>query len=454
MLSRTPLIPGEAQIAAETKRIVDRRIISFLVLANVVAYIDRINIGFASLEMNKALGLSPSVFGFGAGVFFFGYALFEIPSTYFLQKVGAPKWLARIMITWGLATGVMAFVGGEISFYGARFLIGLAEAGLSPGAMYYMAFWYTTKQRAGAAGKWTSGALLAGVLTAPFSTWLLGINGFGLQGWQWMFIAQAVPPIILGLCFLRFLPNNADEARWLPERNRAWLRETLAKGRAEQPVGLRTLNFSAALRSGLVWMYAVTYAAIVTGVYSILFWLPQLVKAGFSQLSNFEVGSVSALPFICAIIGMSLIGRHSDRTGDRRWHLTFLGLAGGVALIVGTQMENPIAGLISICIGLTFSFSYVTVFWAIPMTVLQGPAAAAGLALINSIGNLGGFAGPYIVGYVREHTGSFNLAICAFSLFFLVAGTIPAPSARMYPRAQSSEDDLGDAVTAAAVHSG
>jgi MFS family permease len=386
-------------------------------------------------------------------VFFFGYALFEVPSSYFLYKVGAPKWLARIMITWGLATAVMAFVGGPLSFYGARFLIGLAEAGLSPGAMYYMAFWYTTKQRAGAAGKWTSGALLAGILMAPFSTWLLGMNGLGLQGWQWMFIAQAVPPIILGLCFLRFLPNNADEARWLPERNRAWLNETLAKGRAEQPVRLRSHDFSAALRSGLVWMYAVTYAAMLTGVYAILFWLPQLVKAGFASLSNVEIGFVSALPFLCAIVGLSLIGRHSDRTGDRRWHLAFLGLAGGVTLIVGTQMASPIAGLISICIGMTFSFSYVAVYWAIPMSVLQGPSAAAGLALINSVGNLGGFAGPYIVGYVREQTGSFNLAICAFSVFFLIAGAVPALSARMYPRAQLPEDDLGDAVPAAAAQS-
>ena len=411
------------KLDAQTLRLLNWRILPVLFFGQVLLYVDRINVGFAALEMNKELGFTAEIFGFGAGIFFIGYALFEVPSNLILYKVGAPRWLGRIMVTWGLAAMGMAFVSGPISFYVLRFLLGVAEAGYGPGLFLFLSAWYPRGYRAAAVGTVLSATPFAGVIAAPVSTALLGLEGLGLSGWQWMYIIEGLPALLFGLAFPWLLARGPSKAAWLPEQSRAAIEDSLAAEKAENALAERS-RFAACLMSAPVWLYTLAYFGFLAGIYSLYFWLPQVVKLAFPQASNLQIGILSAIPFL--IGGLCLVGSGvtSDRSGDRRWHLVGMGAVAGVGLILATQLP-PLLGFISLCVAVGVGFSYMAVFWPSPMAALSGTAAAGGLAFINAVGNLGGFLGPYLFGVIRGYTGSFDTGIAVFSTFFFLAGLIP-----------------------------
>jgi ACS family tartrate transporter-like MFS transporter len=401
-----------------------------------LCHMDRLNLGFASLTMNKDLGFGPEVYGFGAGIFFIGYALFEIPSNFALRKFGAPAWIGRIMVTWGLATCTMAFVRGEWSFYFVRFMLGVAEAGFTPGIIYYFSQWYVKEHRGRALGLFAMGPAIAGIIGAPLAGLVLKMDAFGLAGWQWIFILEGIPTLIFGLLLPRLMPSQPQAADWLPAENKAWLTAELAREDAEKARTPGGHNFLEALKSGPIWIYGAAYFCCSVGLFSLFFWSPQLIKGGFPQITNFAVTVLSSLPFAAALIGSVVAGWNSDRTGDRRWHLVGSGLLAAVLLLASTQSANPIYGFLAIVVAVGCSYVFIVTFWPNPMGVLGGPAAAGGLALINSIGLLGGFTGPYVVGLLKGYTGSFTLSITFFAIFFLLMGLIPLTFPRLFPRAE------------------
>ncbi|HEX8096927.1 MAG TPA: MFS transporter [Pyrinomonadaceae bacterium] len=407
-------------------RKVTRRLIPFLFLLYIVAYLDRVNVGFAQLQMKGALGFDEVVYGFGAGVFFVGYFLFEIPSNLILERVGARVWIARIMVVWGLVAAAMMFVRGPLSFYTLRFLLGVGEAGFFPGIILYLTYWFPAAERARAVSLFMTATALAGVVGGPASGALLSLNGAGgLAGWQWLFLVEGIPAVVLGVVVLVYLTDRPESARWLKAGERDWLSGELKAERERQHEGhARTLP--QALKSFRVWLLGLVYFSIILGFYSISLWLPVIVK-GFTGLSDFQVGLVSALPYVVAAAGMIFIGAHSDRTGERRWHVALPAVAGGAALLLAAYFHNPLLVLLSLCVAALGIWGALGPFWTLPASFLRGSAAAGGIAVINSIGNLGGFVGPYLVGFVKRSTGSFSGGLVVLALFlFFGAGLVLA----------------------------
>ena len=319
-MSRTDSDLG-SPLARATLRAVSRRLIPFLFLLYVVSFLDRVNVGFAALEMNSDLGLSPAVYGFGAGIFFIGYALLEVPSNLILARVGARRWIARIMITWGIIAAGMMFVRGPVSFYVLRFLLGIAEAGFFPGIIFYLSEWFPADARARAVARFMTAIPVSAVIGGPVSGALLGLSGrLGLAGWQWLFLLEGLPAVVLGVVVLRYLPDRPDEVAWLPPEQRTWLIERL---RAERDTCIERhgLTVIRALSTGVVWqMGLLVFLSISFGQYALALWLPQIVR-GFSGLTNLQVGLVSAIPNLVAVIAMVIVAAHSDRTGERRLHI-------------------------------------------------------------------------------------------------------------------------------------
>ncbi len=394
------------------------RLIPFLLLLYIVAWLDRVNVGFAALQMNRDLGFSAAVYGFGAGVFFAGYALFEIPSNLVLARVGARRWIARIMITWGLISVAMMLVRGPASFYTLRFLLGVAEAGFFPGIIYFLSNWFPAAQRARAVSWFMVAIPLSIVIGGPLAGLLLEMNGLaGLTGWQWLFLLEGVPAVILGVVVLFYLTDRPEHARWLEPDERAWLGGVI---RAEQVqaterhgVGLRQ-----ALFHPMVWALALIMFACQAGSYGLTLWVPQIVK-GLSGLSDLLVGMVSAIPYVGAALGMVLIGVHSDRTGERFMHIAIPSLIGGLGFAASAYLTSPIPGMIALTVAAVGDLGSRGPFWALPGRFLAGNASAGGIALINTIGSLGGFVGPFAVGLVKDATGSFRggLLLLACLLF-------------------------------------
>ncbi|HEY4647281.1 MAG TPA: MFS transporter [Steroidobacteraceae bacterium] len=404
---------------------VTRRLIPFLLLLYVVAWLDRVNVGFAALQMNRDLGFSPAVYGFGAGVFFVGYALFEIPSNLILARVGARRWIARIMITWGLVSASMMFVRSETTFYALRFLLGVAEAGFLPGIIYYLTHWYPAAARARAVSWFMAAIPLSIVIGGPLTGLLLEMKGtLGLAGWQWLFLLEGLPAMILGVVVLFYLTDTPEQARWLDPEERTWLN---ARIRAEQTqaksrhgVGLRQ-----ALLHPTVWQLALIMFACQSGSYGLTLWVPQILK-GLSGLSDLHVGMISAIPYVCAAIGMVLIGMHSDRTGERFLHIAIPSTIGAIGFTASAFLLSPIPGLIALTIAAIGDLGSRGPFWSLPGRFLVGSASAGGIALINTIGSLGGFVGPYGVGLVKNATGDFTggLLLLAFMLFVSAIATL------------------------------
>jgi len=394
-----------------------RRLIPFLILLYTVAYLDRVNVGFAQLQMKSAVGFSDAVYGLGAGIFFLGYFLFEVPSNLILQRVGARIWIARIMMTWGLIAMAMIWVQTPRSFYLLRFLLGISEAGFFPGIIFYMTCWFPAAASARAMALFLTATAMAGVVGGPVSGLLLSMNGaWGLAGWQWLFLVEGLPAVLLGFLVLRYLTDQPEQASWLTSEERQWLARQL-EGERKQKEGRTKGTLSQTLASGRVWLFSLIYFLLVIAFYGVGLWLPQVIK-GSSGLTDLRVGMISAIPYVVASVGMALIGGHSDRTGERRWHVAgpmFLG-ATGLALCPFVTGTVPVLALLSVAaLGI---WGALGPFWTLPTAFLSGAGAAGGIALINSVGNLGGFAGPYLVGLVRNATQSFagGLLALAFSL--------------------------------------
>ena len=396
-----------------------------------VAYLDRINVGFASLQMNRELGLSESAFGLGAGLFFVGYSIFEVPSNLILERVGARIWISRIMISWGIAAIAMSAVRGAESFFALRFILGAAEAGFFPGVILYLTYWFPAREQARSVALFMTATALAGVIAGPVSGAILGMHGLArFSGWQWLFVLEGLPALILGIVVLRYLPDGPKTAAWLSDDERAAL-----CSRLEQERRLSTLehrrSFAAAITNSNVWILSLVYFGIIFGLYGVTFWLPQIIGS-LGRRSDFGIGMLSALPFIGAAVAMVLIGRSSDFNGERRWHFTISASIGAVGLILAAMTRSPFLSLVAISIAAAGIWGTFGPFWAIASGSFTTTAAAGGIALINSIGNLGGFAGPYVVGIVKQASHSFTggMLVMAASVLgaAVLALTLPTAS--------------------------
>ncbi len=383
------------------------RIIPFVMLLYFVSFLDRVNVGFAALTMNAELGLSPTAFGFGGGLFFIGYFLFEVPSNLILSKVGARIWIARVMISWGIVSAASALVTGPASFYSVRFLLGVAEAGFFPGIIYYLAQWFPTRQRAVAAAWFMAAAPISTAIGSPLSGAIMQLPSvFGLADWQMLYVIEAVPAVILGFVVLRALTDKPADARWLADDERAWL---IAKLRAEADarharVG-HTIGPIAALRDLRVLALALIYFGTSAGLYTLGLWAPLIIRQyGFGAL---QTGLLNAIPSVLAVVAMILWARHSDRSGERTWHVVIpcaLACAGFVFAGGASTIAGVIAALVIVNIGISAAKAPL---WAMPSLFLSGSGAAAGIAMINSIGNLGGFVGPFAIGWLKGVTGGY-----------------------------------------------
>jgi MFS family permease len=399
-----------------------RRFVPLLTLCFIAAFLDRVNVGFAALTMNKDLGLSASVFGLGAGLFFLGYFVFEVPSNLLLERFGARLWIARIMLTWGLISGATAFIGSDTSFYVLRVLLGIAEAGFFPGIVYFFTLWIPKSYRGFTGSTLMAAMPLASVIGSPISGMLMSLNGlWGLKGWQLMFLFEAIPSLLLAVGVLFVLRDKPEQAEWLAPDEKAWLSATLAKERADSPAVVHQ-GFWNVLRNPVIIMMSIAYFGVTGFNYGMSFFLPQIVKA--FDLSLVMVGFVSALPFVFGAIGMVWWGRRSDRTGERRFHMLFPLLMAVIGLGGSTLVAVPALKLALLCLASFGVFSAIPVFWTLPPALLGPSAAAAGIALVNSIGNLSGFVNPYIVGVVKDATGKFDGGLQIISAFGIIAMVI------------------------------
>jgi MFS transporter, ACS family, tartrate transporter len=411
--------PLENETAVYAK--VRRNLLPFLFVLYVVAYLDRVNVGFAALQMNKALGLSDTIFGFGAGIFFIGYFVFEIPSNLILQRIGARVWISRIMISWGVVAVAMMFTRGARSFYLLRFLLGAAEAGFFPGIIFYLTHWFPSRERARSISLFMIATQMAGVVGGPLSGILLAMNGvWHLAGWQWLFLAEGIPAAVLGVAAAKYLPDSPEHAWWLNSAERNMLATRLALERESRESNRTLLD---ALGNGNVWLLALLYFAVVFGHYGIALWLPQILK-GLGGMSDLRIGLLSAVPFLTAAVVMVIVAKHSDSHEERRWHLALSAFCGAIALAASAIARSPWLSLLTLSVAAAGVSSTAGPFWTLPTGFLDGTAAAGGIALINSNGNLAGFVGPSVVGLIRQGTGSFAGGLLAMALAVMMAGII------------------------------
>lgn len=415
-----------------TIRKISWRLLPLLFMLFIASFLDRTNLGVASLQMNRDLALSATAYAFGAGVFYFGYALFEVPSNLILARVGARVWIARIAITWGIAASAMIFVRGTTSFYSLRFLLGLAEAGFFPGIVWYLGRWFPERDRARAMSWFMIGIPLAGVVGGPLGGALLAMNGtFGLSGWRWLFLIEGLPPILLGLMALRWLTDTPEKAEWLTEEQRGWLVAEMNRERAAGASAERA-NVKRALLSGVTWWIAIIYLFALSAELGPIFFGPILVRDAI-PVGDFGTGLVMGSIGIAGVTGMLLNGSHSDRTGERVmhsvWPLVVVAIGFGMIAIGGPVWT--IAGLITVAVAIN---AFLPAFWCIPSAMFTGTAAAAAIALINSIGNLGGYLGPMLLGKAKDATGSYSLGM-------LVLGGLALAAAAMLPLVRSKSID-------------
>jgi ACS family tartrate transporter-like MFS transporter len=423
---------AKSELETSAIRAISMRLIPFLVLAYFFAYLDRVNLGFAALTMNADLKFSPTVFGWGAGIFFIGYFIFEVPSNLALQKFGASRWIARIMVSWGIISALMAAISGQWSFYFLRFLLGIAEAGFFPGIILYLTYWYPAEYRARFLGAFAVAVPVSTVIGAPVSGLLLGLDGaMGLKGWQWLFIIEGIPSVLLGIVSWFYLTDRPEKAEWLNADQKVWLTSTLeAENAAKQTLG--QLSLRQVLLSRKVIALSMVYFGYVGAVYGMQFWLPQIVKA--FGLTNAQTGFVTAIPYLFGTIAMILWARHSDATRERVAHIGGPLLLTALALAVSSYIADPTTTMIVLTVAAIGMFCTFAVFWTLPTAWLSGTAAAGAIALINSIGNLAGFGGPYLIGWIKEATGNTSNGLLVLSLFPLAAGLlvfIPSPATKV-----------------------
>jgi MFS transporter, ACS family, tartrate transporter len=410
------------EILERAMRKVRWRLLPLLILLYIVSYLDRINASFAALSMNRDLGLSQTAYGFGAGIFFLGYVLFEVPSNLILMRVGPRIWIARIMVSWGLVTCALALSVGPASFATLRCLLGVAEAGFFPGIILYLTYWFPQAHRARAVALFMLATPVAGLIGSPVSGWLLGLHSvFGLSGWQWLFVLEGLPAVALGVVVFFRLPSGPAEAAWLTEAERTALMAVLAAEGRE--IASRHLS---SLRDGLVspvvWLGGWVYFCVVVAMYGLVMWLPQIIAADVSGAGTMNVSLLVMIAYACAMVGMVLIGASSDRFGERRWHVLgslALCLLGMLVLAHASGLFWTVAGASLAAMGI---WGALAPFWGLTTAFLSGPAAAVGIACINSFGNLGGFAGPFVVGYIKSRTGNFSDAFLYIAVLIGLSG--------------------------------
>lgn len=396
------------------------RLMPFLFLLYIVAYLDRINVSFGVLQMRSQLGLSDLVYGRAAGIFFAGYFFFQLPSNLILEKVGVRRWISGLMILWGVISCLMIFIRGPLSFYSMRFLLGAAEAGFFPGMILYMKRWFPAQSRGRAVAWFMTANPIAGIVGSPISGALLNLHGAGFAGWQWMFLMEGLPAIVLGAIVFLILPDTPREATWLKDDERAWLLEKLERERQEEarvPQG----SFWAVLVSPRIWMLSLVYFGVSTTMYGVTLWLPTVIRA-LSGLSYFWTGAVAVLPFLVTVIVMVWVGMRSDRTGERRWHTAIPAFVAGASLAVAGYGTSTIVVVTAIGLGLACAESMVGPFWAMATSRLEGLSAAAAIAVINSLANLGGYFGPDIIGLFRTSNGGFRGGLLAIAATVALSG--------------------------------
>lgn len=417
------------------------RLIPLLFICYIIAYIDRINVGFAKLHLREVLGVTAdafsSVYGFGAGLFFIGYFIFEVPSNLILQRVGARVWIARIMVVWGLVSMAFMFMKGVTMFYVMRFLLGAAEAGFFPGVLLYLTYWYPAKERARTIALFALGGVAAGVVGSPISGAILGMNGVaGLAGWQWLFLIEAIPAVLLGFVVLWILPNGPQQSKWLTDREKAWLKTRMDEDAASTGAAERH-SLRDVFANRQVWLLCLLYFLMNVGGYGYEMWLPTIVK-GFSGQSDAMVGFINMIPYFVAGVVMLLVGNYSDRTGERRKCVAASATAAAVGFALAAYFKNPYLAMAALTLAFAGIKSTLGPFWALSTAFLSGTAAAGGIALINSVGNLGGFFGPYLVGLIKGRTGSDVAAMLLLGGALLGMGifalTLPASSSKMAKR--------------------
>jgi ACS family tartrate transporter-like MFS transporter len=418
------VVTAAAQIEIDADRTiakVARRLVPFLIVCFFAAYLDRVNIGFAALMMNKELGFSPQTFGWGAGVFFIGYCLFEAPSNFILHRVGARRWIARIMVSWGVVSGLMALISGETSFVSLRLLLGVAEAGFAPGVILYLTYWIPAERRALPLGAFLMAVPLSSAFGAPLSSLVLTtMDGVAnLSGWRWLFILEAAPSIVLGVIALSYLTNRPKDARWLEPAERSWLQARLDAELAtlEDPRDPWSM-----LRHPRVILLGLAYFGVVLSLYGLGFWLPQMVETyGYGVLAT---GFIVSIPYVCGALAMMAWSQSSDRSGERHLHTAFAALLATGGLAASAFAQSPPVAMLALSIAAIGTLAAMPIFWSLATSFLSGASAAVGVALINSIGNLAGFVGPYLVGWIKTETGGFSWALLTLAVGPLATAVI------------------------------
>jgi ACS family tartrate transporter-like MFS transporter len=413
-----------ADLPNRTLRRVIWRLIPFLVLLYIIAFIDRVNLSYAKLQMNDELKFSDAVYGFGAGIFFIGYVLLEIPGTLLVERWSARLWISRIMITWGIIATLMGFMRTESGFYWLRFLLGLAEAGFYPGVIVYLTHWFPERQRGKAISLFMVGSPIASVIAAPLSGVIMEyVHWFGLSGWRWVFILEGIPAILIGMVTFFYLTDKPAGARWLAPDEAAWLEAEIQEER-NRKAAVQHGNFWLALKEPVVFSLTAIYFAGMTGLYGFTMWLPTIVKK-FSGLPTLQVTLLSAIPYAITLVLMLAVGRSSDRRNERIWHTALPLIAAGLAFVGSVATKDYVwISLAMLSLVGAGVWSFIPTFWTLPSTFLTGSAAAVAIGLINSFGNLGGFAGPYVVGYLSNKTHSTTSGIAVLAAALMVGGLL------------------------------
>jgi ACS family tartrate transporter-like MFS transporter len=402
-------------------RKISTRLVPFLSVLYFAAFIDRVSVGFAAPQMARDLGFSPYVLGLGAGIFFLGYCLFEVPSNLILQRVGGRRWIARIMISWGVVAGAMAWVSNASSFYWLRFLLGVAEAGFFPGVVYYLTQWVPASRRARLIGQFMIAIPISTAVAGPLSSAILRLDGaFGLSGWQFLFLLETIPSLLLGAITLIYLPDTAADAKWLTPDERQWLETTLQQ---ERRTNTREMGVLQALMDPKVLLFGACYFGVELGLYGVIFWIPQIFEATGSPARL--VGYITAIPYAVAAFVMVGWSGHSDRRNERIGHLAIASAAGSVGLAAsGFLSHAPIASVVAVTIGAAGTLAVLPIFWCLSTRHLRGAAAAGSIALINALGNAGGFVGPFLIGWIKLSTGSFSWGLAALAAGVLSTGIV------------------------------
>ncbi|MFJ8103039.1 MFS transporter [Lysinibacillus sp. NPDC096212] len=405
-------------------RKVSIRILPFLILCYILAYLDRANIGYAALEMNADLGLTSQVFGLATGIFFIGYFVFEIPSNILMEKFGARIWIARILITWGIISGCTAFAHNEVQLYIIRFLLGVAEAGFFPGIILYLTYWFRGKEQASAIAIFSMAIPVSYIIGAPLSTLIMdNFNFLGFEGWRWMFILEAFPAILCGFIAFKLLTDKPVDAKWLNDDEKLWLTKTIENEKTvKQSKAVKQDGHFAAFKNGRVWYLSIIYFVYLTGSLGVGYWMPQIIKGFSDDLSNTQVGFIAMVPYIVATIVMILWSRNSDRTKERKFHSAFPLFVAAITLAgAGAFNAHPVLSMILITFALTGMYSFKGPFWTYPQLLLAPSLLAVSIAMINSFGNLGGFVGPYMMGYLKDTFNTSTVGLYFLSTLLLIS---------------------------------